>query len=458
MIDHPDFSVQALSRILFRDFGLAENAEIVLAYSGGRDSQVLLDGLVEVRKTADIRITAAHFDHGLNDRSGQWADQCAAWCASYNVEYVACRKVIENAPGASFEATARTARYRWLDSISEPGQVVVTAHHANDQAETFLLGLFQGKDFAQLAGISPDRPLLYHSETRLIRPLLPFPQAQLQRYAEQNRLPWIDDPSNHDTRYYRNYIRQEVLPLVVQQWPEAVTEMGRGAHCIRKVVHQGRKRSDALLDQYRCPAGRTVFCLADPLNLPEPGNLYPFELADLLRAWIHHAGLSLPSQIQFDSICNGILHKRFRRSVLYRGQAVIQQFGDRLFLRRDVRPGNLESLKWQGKAVEIRQLGIAIDMRRAAGEGLDPDRLRGRSGYWMWRRGGEKIRLPNRKHRSSMKKLFQTRGVPPWERDCLPYLVVDDEIAWVHGIGATHHFISRNEHPGISPVFTRLED
>jgi len=455
---YPEFSVQALSRVLFRDFGLTENAEIILAYSGGCDSQVLLHGLVGVRRTVHLGITAAHFDHGLHDRSAQWAEQCAAWCASYGVEYVSCRRAVEKIPGASVEAIARRARYHWLDSIAEPGQVVITAHHANDQAETFLLGLFQGKEFAQLAGISPDRPLLYRSETRLIRPLLPFPQRQLQRYAERNGLSWIDDPSNRDTRYYRNYIRQEVLPLVVKQWPAAVAEMGRGARCIRKVVQQDRKRSGTLLDQHRCPAGRTAFCLADPLNMPELFNRYPFELAGLLRTWIHSAGLPLPSQVQFDSICNDLLQRRFRRSALHGGQAVIQLFDGQLFLRKDLGPGNLETLKWNGKPVSISRLGLTVEMRRFVAGGLDPGRLRERPGYLVWRKGGEKIRLPDRKHHSSVKKLFQARRVPPWERDYLPYLVVGDEIAWVHGIGATHHFVSRSGNAGISPTFTRLED
>ena len=168
--------------------------DFIVAFSGGRDSRVLLDALINLAARDGIRVTAAHFNHALQPDAEIWQAFCERCCADYDIPFHSGQAVKQEFDGENTEAEARRQRYDWLESIARPGQVVLSAHHRDDQAETFLHHMLQGKGIAQLAGVKRIRSINHGSTILLARPLLDFPGASIQAYAEDRGLDWIEDP------------------------------------------------------------------------------------------------------------------------------------------------------------------------------------------------------------------------------------------------------------------------
>lgn len=196
-----------------------------VAFSGGLDSTVLLHLLADYRRTHDAPpLRAVHVHHGLQPAANDWPGHCQAICAALGIELkVICVQV---APGASLEQAARDARYAAFAATLGPGEVLFTGQHREDQAETLLFRLLRGAGLRGLAAMPVQRPL---GQGRLARPLLAVTRAALLEYAGTRGLSWIEDPSNADTAFARNYLRGEVFPLLRQHWPQAAANLARTA-------------------------------------------------------------------------------------------------------------------------------------------------------------------------------------------------------------------------------------
>ncbi len=436
----------------------------MVAYSGGCDSQALLHALAGVREDTNLEIVAAHFDHGLQAQSAEWADQCKGWCAQLDVACITVRREVRSAAGDSVEANAREARYGWLQEICDADQVVLTAHHADDQAETFLLNLFWGKEIQQLAGIAPARPLVHGSATCLHRPLLRFRKKQLNAYARGHNLQWIEDPSNRNIGFYRNYIRHELMPVWERRWPDLVAALNKGADFSRIIARRDRMEMDALCTRFSSPRCRGVFCLVDPLRLDCIDGLDEFQVIGVIRCWIHRAGYAAPSKGQLLTLYQQIVERKSPAASLQLNGRMVRYFNRCLYLTRPVRRANLQSgaglaaktISWDLQPLKIPACGIAVELCRAQ-SGVDAKILQGKTIELSWRDGGERVQLNHRQHRSSLKKLFQTKRVPPWERDNLPYLKIDHEIAWAYGVGWLGDYAAA-ENPGAYPRFAPIND
>lgn len=454
--------LNAIAKVLFNDFKLCKDSGIIIAFSGGKDSQVLLHGLDSLNRSkkcgCNTQIIAAHFDHGLHSESLRWADQCRSWCDQYDVQFISVRQEIHAAPGSSIEAVARDARYQWFDSIATDNHVVVTAHHADDQAETFLLNLFQGKGLEQLAGISPDRPITYGSKTRLLRPLLTFGKSQIEQYVHENKLPWIEDPSNKDIRFYRNFIRHELLPVLVCRRPEIIDEISRGAVACRKIAEGDDKFFKSKLRGCLQSENKGVFCVADPLAVTEILDFGEEIFSGILRIWIHGSGHRSPSNDQLITLRNQIRQPNTKSASLDFGKLSAQYYDDHLYLISLTLYNGLREIPWKLEKYRIPDIDVEVTVTQKSGHGIDPEKVQGKIIQLCWRQGGEKVTLSNRTHRTSLKKLFQIKGVPPWERDNLPYVVADNDIAWVHGIGTMDKFTVDSSKYGICPQFIHITD
>lgn len=197
---------------------LPANARIAIAFSGGVDSSVLLDAAVRVAGAS--RCLALHVHHGLSAHADAWLAHCEAFARERGVEFAAERVEVSRDAGVSVEAAARDARYRALDDMCASRDVATLwlAQHADDQAETVLLQLLRGAGLAGLAAMAPEYLPAGGSATR-VRPLLHLLRAQLEQYASERALQWIDDESNADTRYARNALRHEVTPALAVHFP-----------------------------------------------------------------------------------------------------------------------------------------------------------------------------------------------------------------------------------------------
>lgn len=452
------FSADLLAEVLFSELGIEPSASLLVAYSGGCDSRVLLHALTEIRPrdsmTPALTLTACHADHGLHADSAQWAGQCAAWCRQLEVRFLDGKLKLPPSAGLGPEATARHARYAWLESLLAPGQVLLTAHHADDQAETLLLRLMRGSGVHGLAAMRPRRPL---GRGELVRPLLGFSRRSLRAYARRHDLDWIEDPSNEALSLDRNYLRHAVLPPLWERWPDAAASIARSAR--HAATAAGLLATLAEIDLQGCldPTHASVFSVATSIELAAVRGLAPERAANLLRHWIRDSGPARrpPPLARLNEALRQFLEREPCGSgVIAWEELELRCYRDRLYLLRKLpeAPPPTSSCE-PGRERVLESLGLALRWRRIEGRGIAPRHLESKKATLSPRIGGERCRLPGRGGNRSLKKLYQEFGAPPWERDLLPLLMIDGRVAWASRVGACAPFAAGEDEIGMEPYF-----
>lgn len=379
---------------------------LCVGYSGGLDSSVLLHALATMPQARAQGLRAWHVHHGLHAQADSWAQHCRDVCHSLGLELSVSRVSVARDGGDGPEAAARRARHAAFEADLGAGETLLLAHHRDDQAETLLLRLLRGSGPTGLASMQPWRPC---GEGRLWRPLLSVPRETLLAYAQAHGLSWIDDPSNDDDRYDRNFLRHRVMPLLRERWPQADAGFALSARLAGE--------SERLLDHDDALALAQTRSL-DPQALSRSAlRLLPAERrARVLRLWIGRLALPpLPTQgvIQIES---QLLDARIDAEAEFAWQgAVIRAWRDLLHAERQ-RPALADdwSAPWDGRVALALPDGGHWRLHGAAA--FDAP-LRAHA-----RHGGERIVLPGRSHRHMLRKVLQDLGVPPWERRRLPLL------------------------------------
>jgi tRNA(Ile)-lysidine synthase len=394
-----------------------------LALSGGLDSSVLLEALARLRRQAGFRLRALHIDHGLHAASAQWATAARSHARALRVPCEIVRVRVRRARGESLEAVARHARYGALLARLGDGELLLTAHHQDDQLETLLLALLRGSGVRGLAAMAPCTAI---GGARLMRPLLPVSRLQLERYARARGLAFSEDPSNADERFDRNYLRRQVLPRVRLRWPAAAVAGGRAAAHLAE--------AQALLD---AAARHAVAAAADgaALRASRLRLLPAAERRNALRYWLGERGLPLPDHRRLREMSGPLLAARADSAPLVRWQGgELRRFGDRLLaqaLPAHTVPARLPragSWNWRRQSWlplgPRGRLGMIADRHGDVDLASLPCPLRIR-----FRRGGERLRTP---HGSvPLKDLLQQRGIAPWQRTQVPLLYARSHIVAV---------------------------
>jgi len=401
-----------------------------IAYSGGLDSHLLLYALAQLRPQFELR--AVHIHHGLHAQADNWAKHCQEVCQVLEIACEVKRVKVRLAPRESLEANARSARYDAIGQLLAPGDVVLTAQHADDQAETLLLQLLRGAGVAGLAAMPPISRL---AKGWLVRPLLAYTRAQLQDYARQANLHWIEDSSNADTRFARNFLRHEIMPLLQQRWPRVSHILSRSAR------HQAE--ADELLqilaeeDLQTCK-GRTP----EQLFLPALSRLKPVRQRNVLRFWIKKLGLPLPSTVQLQHIFSDIVTAKADRQpvVRWRGGEV-RRYRDFLFAMPNLPPAPNRNLIWSFPETLPLPLG---ELRAVQGRGLSLET--GASLQVRFRQGGETFRM--RGYQRAVKKLLQTAELPPWQRPFIPLIYFENTLVAIPNIGVADGFVAQEGEMG----------
>ncbi|MFT4769617.1 MAG: tRNA(Ile)-lysidine synthase, partial [Glaciecola sp.] len=371
-------------------------SRVYIAYSGGLDSSVLLHALAAYFSGPVI---ALHANHGLHRDAEVWSAQCADLCAQRNIPFTSTLLKVDDA-GRGVEAAARTARYHWFESQVEAGGVLLMAHHQDDQAETLLLRLLRGAGPEGLAAMPVTRSLGHGS---LLRPLLDLPRSDLEVYAASNDLVWIDDPSNVDTRFDRNYLRQAVMPLLARRWPGYRSTLSRAASQLRE-----------LNEHLPGPALDTMYgSLGDPGFLLEDLPQEPALAALALRHWLRKQSLLAPPSARLMEFL-----RQIREGVgaqLVGSRWTIERYRDAVYLH----PQDLDSAP-KAWATQIGQTLSWPGLGELALEAPGDEELSGL--ILRTRLGGERLALASGHHKN-LKTVFQERAVPPWWRNCLPLLM-----------------------------------
>ncbi|MDH3713895.1 MAG: tRNA lysidine(34) synthetase TilS [Gammaproteobacteria bacterium] len=427
----PDCNVKSFSAAL-RAVSVAQR--LVVAYSGGMDSHVLLHLLAMLREDQTIELQAVHVNHRLQPQAEQWCAHCAEICAALAVPLHVAPVDARPAAGESPEAAARRARYAACVGLLQAGQELVTAHTSDDQAETLLLRLLRGSGVDGAVGIRPRRAL---GDGWVIRPLLGFSRSALHDYACQAELQWIEDPSNRDLRYDRNFIRQRVLPMIEQRWPAAAAVLARDAANFADSV--------AVLETLaREDLAAAAGVQSGHVSVSALRRLVPARRAMVLRQWLREFARVTPSHTQLQQVAAILAARPDSQPRVRIGDVEVCRYRDELVLVSDADVPVNAPLRWSmQRPLRLAQRESQLTREELTAAGLTiPD---GAVVEVRYRNGGERIRLAGHAHSKSLKKLFQEHAVPPWWRDKIPLIYVDGELAAVLGIGvAAKYSVNRD--------------
>ena len=380
-------------------------SRLVIGFSGGVDSVVLLHALITA--LPNKKICALHINHRLQPAADAFADFCRAFCNEYQVD-IEVREVEVPACGSQ-EAGAREARYRVFEAFLEPGDLLLLAHHRDDQVETLLFRLFRGSRVPGLEGMPVERSI---GQAGLYRPLLELSRAQLEDYARRKDLRWIDDPTNEDRGPDRNYIRHAVLPVIEARWPKArsalLNGLGRDGRMREKLQ---RSSIETLRD------GRPT---TDSLDINWLRKQTPPDIVDLLTAWLLDLALPLPAGGMLNTMARALASGQFSEAVA--AEIEFRCHEDRLYVLKPLPAIDGASRLLQAGSNSLP--GGRLISEQAKGRGL----VAKHAYRVVYRHGGEKFR---RRRGRSLKNLFQEHHVPHWLRDRVPLLYHDDELVAV---------------------------
>jgi tRNA(Ile)-lysidine synthase len=388
----------------------------LVAFSGGLDSTVLLHALAETAVTT----IAVHVDHGLQPDAADWDEHCRQVATDMGVDYRCLTVNVALDSGKGPEAAARDARYRALQAEMGPGDWLLSAHHHEDQAETLLLNLIRGSGPAGIAGIGELRRF---DPGWLVRPLLEIERESLLDYAKSKKLAWVEDPSNEDRRFDRNFLRHDVLPLLSSRWPDIASRLNRSARHAREASH--------LLQELAATDLAALGGRAERLPVEGLSSLSPARQKNLLRHALLRLGLPIPGEVQIQRILDEVLPAREDAQPLVSWPGgEVRRYRSALYLlsqQSDVLP---ESLSTRGASVTLGAgLGTLV-FENDADRGLSRDLLE-RGLQVRFRVGGEAIKPFGHRHTRKLKKLLQDEGVVPWMRERLPLLYAGDELVAV---------------------------
>ncbi|HYC46016.1 MAG TPA: tRNA lysidine(34) synthetase TilS [Burkholderiales bacterium] len=422
-------------------------ARVRVGVSGGVDSIVLLDLLARLAPRMGFELEALHVDHQLSANSRAWARFCRQACTSLGVPCRVAR--VRIARSNSIERAARDARYAAL--LATRADYVALAHNADDQAETVLLQLFRGSGVRGLAAMPLVREIAAQGRGRgatIVRPLIGTARAEIERYARRRGLAWIEDESNLDTRYTRNWLRREVLPVIAQRVPGYRDVLVRAAFNAAEAAELTDELARIDLERTRANGGVSAGALR---------HLTFARAKNVLRHVIAERGWRTPDSARLsEALRQALAARRDARVSVDLGSCELKRHGDSIHLV-EAAEASREDLfvTWRGeRELALPALDGVLRMTRGRGRGLSAVRLAHAPVTIRRRRGGERLQPDPRRPRRTVKNLLQEAGMPHWERERLPFIYCGETLACVPGIGVDHRFRAQPSEPGIEPVWT----
>jgi tRNA(Ile)-lysidine synthase len=396
---------------------------VLVAFSGGMDSTVLAHVLAKSRrKFGGLRLV--HVDHGLQAASAEWGRHCRRVARDLRIPFLALRADIRRQRRESPEAAAREARYELLAEVLQPGEVLVTAHHRDDQVETLLLQLLRG---AGVSGLAAMPVIAQFGAGYLCRPLLLESRVDIERYASQHGLRWVEDPTNLETQFARNYLRAKVLPVIRQQWLGADAAIARSANHMAEAAALLAGLGSA--DCERVADG-------DGVNVAALRSLPVARRRNALRAYIGRFPVDMPSTAQMMEIASTLLNARAdaQPEVAWAG-AVVRRRAGRLVLEVKSRHPVEGAIDLAGKSWDwnedrvcvLNRAGHSLQLIDDDSGPIDLARLPGLLEIRV-RSGGESLRPGPRARTQTLKKLIQASRMSAEERAHLPLLISGDRL------------------------------
>lgn len=409
-----------------------QNKAFLIGFSGGVDSTALLHLFVELRQRYDFPLRAIHIHHGLSVNADHWLEHCQQFCAQFKIPFIA--KKVQLASSANIEAEARKARYQAIQAELQANEILVTAHHLDDQCETFLLALKRGSGVKGLSAM-PTQTQLF--SVPIFRPLLRITRSQLEQYITEHQLAIIFDESNDDTRYERNFLRNEVLPLLRARWHSIDQAIVRSAQLCAEQQQLLEELLQPILLQHLSADG----CF----HLQQFADYSREKQKQLLRLWLAHWQQPMPTQKQLQVLLDEVVAaEQDRQPELQLNNRMVRRFQDQLYLTPIY-----QSLQQQILPLAIGQTlllpdglgeisceqsaqGLLLSWQQHQFVVLPPVNFQQMTIRFHY---SKRVKIaPQAKH-TDIKKVWQKLKVPTWQRTRIPLLFIDE-----HFYGAIGYF------------------
>ncbi|WP_072669991.1 tRNA lysidine(34) synthetase TilS [Vibrio injensis] len=410
-----------------------DTKDLVLAFSGGVDSRVLLHLLAQYRDQYAVNVRAVHVHHGLSRNADHWVEQCRTWCHQnhilFDVEYV----TLDRNSGESLEKLARDERYRVLAQYVNQQDTLLLGHHADDQLETFLLALKRGSG---PKGLSAMAACASFSQGQLLRPLLTVTRQQIEQFAECHQLLSISDESNADLRYDRNFLRHQVAPILTQRWSSFRQAVQRSAELCAE--------QETLIEELLAEKLAKMINSDGALSIQGLKECSDAMRRQLIRAWLTQQQRALPSRQHTEMIWSQVaLAEAGANPILHLKAYDIRRFNDLLFCVNSV----ADISEWQQKIrldtplILPDRLGeLTLSLNRQGNIRLpdEPEALQvvfdptGLSACPVGRAGSRKL-----------KKLFQEYAIPSWQRRRMPILLEHNRVVAIADLFVDRDFVGQ---------------
>jgi tRNA(Ile)-lysidine synthase len=398
-----------------------------VGFSGGLDSTVLLHLLLS--QNLPVSISAIHINHQISPNADAWQQHCEAFCQLNGIQCISEKVRVEN-QGNGIEDAAREARYQVFAKYLSAGDLLFTAHHADDQAETLLLRLLRGTGVKGLSGIAANRAF---GDAMIYRPLLSFTRDDLLVYAKEHKLDWIEDESNQSEKYDRNYLRLQVMPVLQQRWPGLQNKWQQTALLcaennllLQEFAQEDLKKLDERIERVGKSIEQNKWIA---LSHPRQRNLLVY--------WLESQGFSTPEQQHWQQID-------------------AQFFSNETDLKINVQWGNVSLRVFQNRIYALpnplpsMELTIEPAITSKEGQFLKANLPNIHS---RQREGGERCRPFGRAHSQTLKKCLQEYGLEPWFREGVPLIYSDDNLVAVGDLWICADYVASSGERGLRPVW-----
>ncbi len=407
---------QFTPQVLLQDIeALPDGKRYLVGFSGGADSTALLLALHQLAAQIATPLAAVHFNHGLQDSADDWEQHCRQFCQQRNIPLQVTKLTLQSKAQTSFETAARRARYQCIAKMMAAGDIYLTAHQAEDQAETMFINLMRGSGSEGLAGIPRLRK---YSQGWLARPLLNVSRAALETYLIDEQVSWVSDMSNLDQSMDRSFLRNHIFPLLDQRWPGLVQRLNQSAEHMRE---QGSVLRELLSHHHAFVSADGITLCCKALN-----SASPLIQAEMIRHWARENGATPPPRERLREFLMQLQDIRADSQAELRwGQWLIKHHAALLWMHELPQASPCPNLSWDGSA--------RLPLGTAHG--------------FLLLDGSTDIPLPHAQvsHRSALpadldqpksirrkiKEIMRISGIPVWLRDTVPVLFLDGKLSAV---------------------------
>ena len=416
---------------------------MTVALSGGLDSVVLLHLLHQLQKTHHYTLKASHVHHGLSKNADKWVKFCEKLCTKLSVPLDVHYIKLPQKKSLGIEGEARRLRYEKL--LQSKTDLVVLAHHEDDQAETFLLQLIRGAGVKGLSSMAH-----FDDSRRLWRPLLNTARIDIERYAKKHKLKWIEDESNQNIDFDRNFIRSKVLPILKNRFNYIIKVISRSSSNLAEAQH--------LLDdlaEIDLKSHLTSINYKHKLQVKALEKLSNARAKNVLRFWLEFNDQLMPSKDLLDELLRQVLtaKKDAELKIYLSKDYEIRRYQDEIYIV----PNNQQTHKkyeiiWAGESEIILPNGQKLEFKKGKGKGINLNFLNDQKLKIRNRQGGEFFKPDSKRPTKKIKQLLQESDLPPWERESLPLFFIGEELAFVPNFGIDIKFQTKPKEVGLEVI------